>query len=89
MVGDDTGSSPWAFKIKSQTTSPTFIERITVRRLQLGRIQPNTWQQPKPEPAINIGLQYGENVTALPVLRDVVIEDVTGTFAAVAGDIIG
>jgi len=89
VVGDDAGSSPWAFKIKSQTTSPTVIERITVRRLRLGRIQPNSWQMPKPEPAFNIGLQYGENITALPVLRNVVIEDVVGTYAAVAGDILG
>lgn len=89
VVGDDAGSSPWAFKIKSQTNSPAIIERITVRRLRLGRIQPNAWQQPKPEPAINIGIQYGENITALPVLRDVVIEDVAGTFAAVAGSILG
>jgi hypothetical protein len=62
---------------------------VTVRRLRLGRIQPNAWQQPKAEPAINIGIQYGENVTALPVLRDVTLEDIVGVYAAVAGDILG
>jgi polygalacturonase len=88
-VGDDTGSSPWAFKIKSQTNNNATIEDITVRRLKLGRIQPNTWQQPKPEAAIDIGLQYGESLHALPILRNLVLEDIVGTSAAVVGRIVG
>eukprot|EP00041_Stephanoeca_diplocostata_P006040 m.73861 g.73861 ORF g.73861 m.73861 type:complete len:446 (+) comp16134_c0_seq1:259-1596(+) len=88
-IGNDIGSSPWAFKIKSQTNAPALLENITVRRLRLGRIQPNDWQQPKPEPAIDIRLTYGENITATPILRNVVIEDVYCDYAAVAGSILG
>ena len=41
VVGDSSGSSPWAIKIKSQTNLAATIEDITFRRLRLGRIQPN------------------------------------------------
>ena len=89
VVGDESGSSPWAIKIKSQTNLPATIEDITFRRLRLGRIQPNSWQQPKPEAAIDIGLQYGEALQALPVLRNIVLEDIVASSAAVVGQIVG
>jgi hypothetical protein len=60
-----------------------------VRGLALGRIQPNTWQQPKPEAAIDIGIQYGESLYALSILRNVVLEDIAGTSAAVVGRTVG
>ena len=88
-IGDDSGSSPWAIKIKSQTNQNATIEDITFRRLRLGRIQPNSWQQPKPEAAIDIGIQYAEALQALPLLRRVVLEDIRGTSAAVVGRIVG
>eukprot|EP00662_Eupelagonemidae_sp_cell21_P057066 gene57066-biopygen1073 len=35
-IGDASGSSPWAFKIKSQTNHNATIERITLRRPESG-----------------------------------------------------
>lgn len=88
-VGDDSGSSPWGIKVKSQTYLPATIEDVTFRRLRLGRIQPNSWQQPKAQAAIDIGLQYNEPLVYLPRLRNIVLEDITVTSAVVVGRIVG
>lgn len=54
-IGDDEGSSPWAIKYKSHQTSPGPMRNHTFRNLRLGRIAPNSWQQPHGGTAIIIG----------------------------------
>lgn len=58
-IGDDAGSSPWAFKIKMHLNKPSHVSGIVFRNCNFGRITKNTWQDPKCYPAIQMGMNYG------------------------------
>ena len=58
-IGDDHGSSPWAFKIKMHVNEPSIVSGITFRDSTFGNITGNTWQDPKCYPAIQMGMNYG------------------------------
>eukprot|EP00037_Helgoeca_nana_P007505 m.68332 g.68332 ORF g.68332 m.68332 type:complete len:184 (-) comp18306_c0_seq4:357-908(-) len=45
-IGDDLGSSPWAIKYKSHQSYVGTLRNHTYRRLRIGRIASNTYQQP-------------------------------------------
>ena len=44
-IGDDRGSSPWAFKYKSHQGYAGALINHTYRRIQVGKIAPNAYQQ--------------------------------------------
>lgn len=58
-IGDEAGSSPWAFKIKSHLPRGGVVERISLISLRIGRIAPNTYQQPGAGMVISIYQNYG------------------------------
>jgi hypothetical protein len=95
-IGDDHGSSPWAIKYKSHQQYPGEMVNHTFRRLRVGNIQPNTYQQPHAGYFMSIELRYHPllpNRTChdwdCPRLRDVSFEDIRITGAARAGDLSG
>jgi polygalacturonase len=93
-VGDDLGSSPWAIKFKSHRYYPGVLENIMFRRLRLGKITGNTWQQPGPGHAFLIGLTYGGQPpkgprAGVPVMRNVSFVDIAATWADIPGDMSG
>merc|ERR1712224_274266 len=57
--GDDAGSSPWAFKIKMHQNLPSHVSDIVLKNTKFGNITSNAWQDPKPYPAIQFGMNYG------------------------------
>eukprot|EP00040_Diaphanoeca_grandis_P025822 m.143692 g.143692 ORF g.143692 m.143692 type:complete len:466 (-) comp30331_c0_seq1:38-1435(-) len=95
-IGDDEGSSPWAIKYKSHQSYPGTMQNHTFRRLRVGNIQPNTYQQPHAGYFMSIELRYHPlipNRTCewwdCPLFKDVSFEDIVITGAARAGDING
>jgi len=44
-IGDDGGSSPWAIKYKSHQSHAGTMKNHTFRRIRVGNIQPNSYQQ--------------------------------------------
>jgi polygalacturonase len=98
-IGDDEGSSPWAFKVKTHVPNGGVVANITLDGVTFGKIAPNTWQQPKGGTAIQILLeQYGEGEgegagarawgvggSGLPVPSPTVIRDLTFRNIAVKG----
>ena len=44
-IGDDLGSSPWAIKYKSHQGYAGTLRNHTYRRLRVGKIAPNSYQQ--------------------------------------------
>lgn len=43
-IGDDEGSSPWAFKIKMHMNVASHVSGLVVRNAKFGKIASNTWQ---------------------------------------------
>jgi hypothetical protein len=58
-IGDAFGSAPWAIKIKSHCPSGGVVSNITFRRLNIGRIAPNSYQQPHGGMVISMYEDYG------------------------------
>ena len=58
-IGDDAGSSAWAFKVKMHVNRASHVSDIVFRNTRFGNITKNTWQDPKPYPAIEMGMNYG------------------------------
>eukprot|EP00936_MAST-01D_sp_MAST-1D-sp1_P000893 g893.t1 len=62
-IGDDEGSSPWAFKIKMHANRAHHVSRVAFRNLRLGNITSNTWQDPdlgvNAGVALFMGMNYG------------------------------
>ena len=58
-IGDDYGSSPWAFKIKMHLNTPSHVSGFVFRDTKFGKIMSNTWQDSKCYPAIQMGMNYG------------------------------
>eukprot|EP00943_MAST-04B_sp_MAST-4B-sp1_P004327 g4327.t1 len=97
IIGDSMGSSPWAIKYKSHRYYPGAMVNHTFRRLRLGKIAPNNYQQPKGGTAIIITLDYGETPrnppppcpTMCPLFQNVTLEDIVILGAVHAGVIHG
>lgn len=95
-VGDDDGSSPWAFKYKSHQQYPGTMKNHTFRRIRVGRIAPNDYQQKNGGYFMSIELRYHPlipNRTChewnCPRFEDIHFEDIRATGASRAGDING
>ena len=57
-IGDDEGSSPWAFKYKSHQNYAGKMVNHTYRRIKVGKIAANTYQQPHGGYFLSIQLRY-------------------------------
>ena len=101
-IGNDEGSSPWAFKYKSHQNYAGALVNHTYRRIKVGKIAPNSYQQPNGGYFISIELRYhslipnrtchvnyNDNSGDCPVFNNVTFEDIHATGAARAGDIAG
>ena len=101
-IGDDDGSSPWAIKYKSHQAYAGAMVNHTWRRLRVGRIAPNDYQQKNGGYFMSIELRYHPllpnrtchvNREALagdcPIFSNVSFEDIAVTGAARAGDLNG
>jgi len=60
-IGDDGGSSPWAFKIKMHVNVASHVSGIVIRNTRFGNITSNSWQDPGGDggTAIQMGMNYG------------------------------
>jgi hypothetical protein len=97
-IGDDEGSSPWAYKIKTHVPYGGVVSGITLSGVRLGKIAPNSWQQPHGGTAFDILLeQYGGGIDlsgrGLPQpprteIRDIVFDNIAITSAVSAGSIV-
>lgn len=96
-IGDDDGSSPWAIKYKSHRYYPGPMVNHTYRDIRIGKIAPNTWQQPDGGTAFIVSLNYGDKPPAdppacppsCPLFEDVKFENITVAGAVHAGSIVG
>jgi hypothetical protein len=92
-IGDDEGSSPWAFKIKMHTNSPGLVGDIMVRDTKFGKISANTWQDSKNYPAILMSTSYDGHAVnprlPQPRISNISFVNVSATATVVAGEIIG
>lgn len=101
-IGDEDGSSPWAIKYKSHQSYAGTLRNHTYRRLKVGRIAPNPYQQPHAGYFMSIELKYHplipnrtchvnyeKNEGDCPIFQDVTFEDISVLGAARAGDING
>ena len=60
-IGEEEGSAPWAVKIKTHCPNGGAVANVTFRRLQLGHIRPNAYQQPHAGYALAIYMDYGSS----------------------------
>jgi len=95
-IGDDNGSSPWAFKYKSHQAFPGTMKNHTYRRIRVGRIAPNDYQQKGGGYFMSIELRYHPLIPHrtckdwnCPKFEDVLFQDIRVTGAKRAGDING
>eukprot|EP00912_Choanoflagellata_sp_UC4_P001562 UC4_evm3s991 len=93
-IGDDAGSSPWAFKIKMHANDPSIVSGVHFKNTKLGNITSNTWQDPNCYPAIEMGMNYdGAYVDPekhQPQIRNISFVDVNTTYTCGAvGSLIG
>ena len=95
-IGDDDGSAPWAIKYKSHQSYVGTMANHSFRRIRIGNIQPNSYQQPTGGFVLEIRLRYHPvipNRTChtwdCPAFRDISFEDIIITGAQRAGDISG
>ena len=95
-IGDLNGSSPWAIKYKSHQNAPGPLRNHTWRRLRIGNISSNTYQQPNAGYFMSIELRYHPlipNRTCeswnCPTFDDIIFEDISVFAAQRAGDING
>ena len=96
-IGNDNGSAPWAIKYKSHQSFPGPMKNHTWKRLRVGNIAPNSYQQPNGGYFISIELRYHPlipNRTChppwdCPIFEDVSFEDIVVTRTKRAGDING
>lgn len=95
-IGDDSGSSPWAIKVKTHVPYGGVVENITVSGTRIGRVAPNTWQQRSGGTAIFV-LLTPYNTPAFPAgaprpaataFRNFTFEHVLATSAHAAGDLV-
>ena len=60
-IGDAAGSAPWAVKVKTHCPNGGAVSNVTFRRLQLGHIRPNAYQQPNGGMALAMYMDYGSS----------------------------
>ena len=58
-IGDDVGSAAWGIKIKSHEPHGGDVSNVTFRRIRLGRIAPNSYEEPSGGMAFAIYSNYG------------------------------
>ena len=95
-IGDLHGSSPWAIKYKSHQSYPGPMRNHTWRRLKVGKIQSNSYQQPNAGYFMSIELRYHPLIPNrvchewdCPVFDGISFEDISVAGAEMAGDIYG
>lgn len=92
-VGDDAGSSPWAFKIKMHVNAPSHVSGIVFRNTKFGNITSNTWQDAKTYPALQMGMNYGNAVVdptkGQPRISNISFINVTAAQTTVVGAFAG
>ena len=92
-IGDVDGSSPWAIKIKMHVNVASHVSGMMFRNVKLGNITSNTWQDSKPYPAIQMGMNYGnvavDPTKGQPTIRNISFVNVSATETSVAGSFVG
>jgi len=95
-IGDDSGSSPWAIKYKSHQSYAGAMVNHTFRRLRVGNIRHNSYQQRNGGYFMQIALRYHPlipNRTCsswnCPAFQNISFEDIVITGAESAGGIYG
>ena len=58
-IGDDAGSAAWGIKIKSHEPHGGDVSNVTFRNVRMGRIAPNSYQQPNGGYALSLYSNYG------------------------------
>lgn len=94
-IGDDEGSSPWAFKIKMHVNVASHVSNLMIRNSKFGNITSNTWQDPGGDggTAIQMGMNYA-NAPVLPSrpqpsIFNISFVNVVATSTFMAGSIVG
>lgn len=95
-IGDLEGSSPWAIKYKSHQNYPGPLKNHTWRRLNVGKIWSNTYQQQHAGYFMSIELRYHPLIPnrtceawKCPTFENITFEDINIAGAQRAGDING
>ena len=94
-VGDDQGSSPWAFKIKMHVNQASHISDVRIQNSKFGNITSNSWQDPGMDggTALFIGMNYGgvkvDPTKPQPYVGNITFVNVTATQARVVGSFVG
>lgn len=87
-IGDDAGSSPWAFKIKMHLNRPSHVSGVVFKNCKFGNITKNTWQDPKCYPAIQMGMNYAsaavDPTKGQPQIRNVSFINTSATYTCAA-----
>lgn len=94
-IGDDAGSAPWAFKIKMHSNVGCRVGDIAVTNTRLGRIAPNTWQDPPPSGGVAILMAMAYNDPPIrpdlpqPRISNISFINVTAASTVAAGELVG
>lgn len=94
-IGDDAGSSPWAFKVKAHSNRGCFVGNMLLEDIKLGNITSNSWQDPGNSggTALQMALAYSDPPInpALPQPRvgNITFRNVQATATKHAGHIVG
>jgi len=94
-IGDDAGSSPWAFKIKMHLNHASLVSDIVFRNTKFGNITSNTWQDPGNDGgvAIDMGMNYGgvpaDPSKGQPRISNISFINVNATQTRMAGSLVG
>ena len=92
-IGDDAGSAPWAFKIKMHSNVGCRVGDIAVRNTRMGRIAPNSWQDPNGGVAILMFMSYNDPPIGpglpQPRISNISFINVTATATVAAGQLVG
>jgi len=92
-IGDDEGSAPWAFKIKMHSNVGCRVGDIVVSNTRMGRIAPNSWQDPSGGTAIQMLQSYNDPPinpdVPQPRISNISFINVTATATVAAGQLAG
>eukprot|EP00035_Acanthoeca_spectabilis_P038965 m.57811 g.57811 ORF g.57811 m.57811 type:complete len:472 (+) comp9377_c0_seq1:1197-2612(+) len=94
-IGDDEGSSPWAFKIKMHVNVPSHVSNILFRNTKFGKISNNTWQDPGDAggTAILMGMNYGnvpvDRTKGQPTIFNISFINVSATHTTTVASLVG
>ena len=65
-IGDDEGSAAWGIKIKSHEPHGGDVSNVTFRNIRMGRIAPNSYEEPSGGYALAMYSNYGGAAAAAP-----------------------